>query len=100
MDAILSATIIPAKFFNMEDRLGTIEPGKLADMALLTENPPHDISNIRKIDAVVFNGRLLDRSQLIKSPAEVEGQIAQSLDSRRDEVKNKLKKNNRASYAY
>jgi len=40
--------------------MGTIEPGKLADMVLLYANPLDDIRNTRKISVVVLRGRLLN----------------------------------------
>ncbi|MEW6212251.1 MAG: amidohydrolase family protein, partial [Acidobacteriota bacterium] len=62
LEAIQSATLIPAEFFNMRDQLGSIEKGKLADMVLLDANPMDEIANTRKIAAVVVNGRLITRS--------------------------------------
>jgi imidazolonepropionase-like amidohydrolase len=62
--ALQAATVHPAKFMKREKDLGTIEEGKLADLVLLDANPLEDIANVRKIDAVVANGRLLTRSDL------------------------------------
>src|SRR5204862_551802 len=70
MEALKAATINSARFFGMEKSLGTIEPGKLADLVLLDANPLQDIRNTQKIDAVVVNGRLLDRKELDKLLAE------------------------------
>lgn len=81
MDALLSATIIPAKFFGMENQLGTIEKGKLADMILLSANPLEGIANIEKIDGVILNGKWLDRSKLNKIKVEVEKRVAQTYKS-------------------
>ena len=78
MDALLTATIIPAKFFKMEDRLGTIEKGKLADLVLLSADPLQDIGNTQRITGVMVNGRWLDREALDKILFHVEKQIAQS----------------------
>ncbi len=75
MDAILSATIMPAKFFKMEDRLGTIQAGKFADMVLLNADPLKDISNIDRIEGVMLRGKWLDRAALDKSLANVEKRI-------------------------
>jgi imidazolonepropionase-like amidohydrolase len=64
MEALQTATLNPVKFLGMDDRLGTIEKGKLADVLLLDANPLDDISNTEKIAAVVVNGRYLSRSDL------------------------------------
>jgi hypothetical protein len=63
-EALRTATINPALFLNRQKELGTVEVGKLADLVLLDANPLQDISNTRKINAVVANGRLLTRKDL------------------------------------
>jgi len=62
--ALRTATLEPAKLFHKEATLGTIGPGKEADLVLLTANPLQDISNTLKIDAVMVKGLLLGRGQL------------------------------------
>jgi hypothetical protein len=64
LEALQTATIHPAEFLGWADTLGTIEPGKLADLALLEADPLEDIRNTRRITAVVVNGRLLERDGL------------------------------------
>jgi adenine deaminase len=44
--------------------LGTIAPGKEADLVVLDANPLEDIANLKRIRAVVVRGRLLDRAAL------------------------------------
>jgi imidazolonepropionase-like amidohydrolase len=44
--------------------MGTIAPGKLADLVLLDANPTEDIRNLRKISGVVANGKFYDRADL------------------------------------
>ncbi len=63
-EALATATTLPAKFLEMEDRLGSVEPGKLADLVLLDANPLEEIGNTRKIFAVVANGRFFSRADL------------------------------------
>jgi imidazolonepropionase-like amidohydrolase len=63
-EALETATTHPARFLGMEDRLGSVERGKIADLVLLDANPLDDIRNTRKIRAVVANGRLFTRSDL------------------------------------
>lgn len=62
--ALQAATINAARAMQMDDRLGTVEVGKLADLVLLDANPLADITNVRRVNAVVANGRLLDRARL------------------------------------
>ena len=64
IDVLRTATIHPARFFDMQDTLGTIDVGKLADLILLEANPLLDISNTRRINAVVLNGQYFDKSAL------------------------------------
>ncbi len=66
MEALQTATLNPAKFLGMDDRLGTLEKGKLADFVLLDANPLDDIRNTQKIAAVILNGRYLSRADLDK----------------------------------
>lgn len=65
-EALQTATVNPAKYLGMENSLGTIERGKFADLVLLDANPLADISNTRRINAVVANGRYLSREILDK----------------------------------
>jgi|SRR5246127_1251434 len=66
MEALQTATLNPAKFLGMDDRLGTIEKDRIADLVLLNANPLDDISNTQKIAAVIVNGRYLSRADLDK----------------------------------
>jgi len=64
IEALRSATVRPAEFFGMQDEIGTIEVGRLADLVLLENNPLDDITNTRSVQAVVTRGQYLDRDQL------------------------------------
>jgi len=64
LEALRTATLNPARVLKMADSLGTIEPGKLADLVLLDANPLEDIRNTQKIRAVVADGRLYRRADL------------------------------------
>ncbi len=64
LGALQAATLNPARVLGLADSLGTIEPGKLADLVLLDANPLEDIRNTQKIRAVVADGRLYRRADL------------------------------------
>ena len=72
IDALRTATINPARYLQRENDLGTIDKGKLADMVLLDANPLDDIRNTRKINSVIFNGRLFDHQALAQLLSDVE----------------------------
>lgn len=64
LDALRTATLNPARYLGATDSLGTVAPGKVADLVLLDANPLENIRNTTRIHAVVLNGRYLDRSAL------------------------------------
>ena len=64
LDAITIGTLNAAKYLAREDELGTIEPGKLADMVLLEANPLDDIRNTQRIARVFKGGVEIDRDAL------------------------------------
>ncbi len=51
-------------FLGQEDDLGSIEPGKHADMVLLDADPLADISNVARISAVFKGGQRVDLGAL------------------------------------
>jgi imidazolonepropionase-like amidohydrolase len=63
-DALLAATRDPAGALDLEDEIGTVQPGLVADLLLLRADPLADIENTRAIEAVVLRGRLLERAEL------------------------------------
>jgi imidazolonepropionase-like amidohydrolase len=86
LEALQTATLNPARFFRVEDQLGTIEKDKLADLVLLKANPLDNIANTQKIAAVIANGHHFSSKDLQKMLAGVEAaahdQLAAIHDSR------------------
>jgi len=56
MQALVAATGTAARFLRAADQLGTLEPGRWADLVVLNGNPLDDITNTRKIDSVWIAG--------------------------------------------
>src|SRR5579872_5921146 len=72
LEALQTATLNPARFLGIEDQVGTIEKGKMADLVLLDANPLDAIRNTQKIAGVIVNGRYFSRADLDKMLAGVE----------------------------
>jgi len=81
LEALQAATINPAKMLRGTDSLGTVAPGKLADLVLLDADPLADITNTTMIRAVVANGRYFDRAALDSLLAEVRVARAKEVQS-------------------
>jgi len=64
VDVLRMATIVPARFCGVDDRLGTVEVGKTASLLLVRSDPLTDIRHVGEIEAVVLRGRVLDGAEL------------------------------------
>ncbi len=64
MQVIVAATRTGALALRRLDELGTVEPGKRADLLLLDANPTEDVRNLRKIDRIMLDGEWVDRDGL------------------------------------
>ena len=64
-DLLVAATRTGAEFLG-QDTIGTVEPGKTADLVIVDGDPLEDITNTRNISAVIQNGQIIDREQLLR----------------------------------
>lgn len=72
-DALRAATVLGARIIGLEQDLGTIEPGKMADLVILDADPLEDIRNSTAIRYVVKNGVVYSGetlSELLPEPRE------------------------------
>ncbi|MEX0691295.1 MAG: amidohydrolase family protein [Gemmatimonadales bacterium] len=58
------ATLLGARAIGLDEQLGSIEPGKLADLVILSANPLENIRNTTAIRYVVLNGRVYEGDML------------------------------------
>lgn len=66
MQALMAATHTAAAYLGALDRLGTIEPGKLADILIVEGDPTKDIATTRRIIRVIKGGQEIDRTSLFR----------------------------------
>jgi imidazolonepropionase-like amidohydrolase len=60
MQAIVAGTLDAARSVTVDDRLGTVEAGKLADLLVLREDPTEDITAVQtSLDRIMLNGRFV-----------------------------------------
>ena len=59
MQAIRSATVVTAQMLGLSDDLGTLTPGKIADLIAVSGNPLEDITELERVRTVIRDGRLI-----------------------------------------
>lgn len=70
LEVLELATLGAAEALGIDRSLGTLEPGKLADLVILDANPLEDIANTRTIWRVLKDGWLFDPADLQSGPVE------------------------------
>ncbi len=75
MDALRVATIIGAEAIGLDGDLGSLEPGKLADIVILDKNPLDDLRNTNTVSHVIKNGKVYEAGTLnVTWPTEIEAE--------------------------
>ena len=64
LQAIRTATYNAAQIMHAEQEWGSLQVGRLADVVIVGGNPAARISDTRKIETVIMNGKILDRAGL------------------------------------
>lgn len=64
MQAIRAATLNGAQYVGLDDDIGSLEVGKLADLIVMGKNPLENIRNSESITYVMLNGRLYDAATM------------------------------------
>ena len=63
-EALRAGTLNGAWYIGMDDQIGSIEPGKLADLAILDKNPLENLRDSESVSMVMVNGRLYDAATM------------------------------------
>ena len=63
MEAIVAATRVNARILGLADDLGTVEPGKIADIVVLRGDPRFSITELNEPELVVKDGKVYRRDQ-------------------------------------
>ena len=58
MEALKTATITNARVLEMQDQVGSIAPGKLADIIAVDENPGTNVATLMKVTFVMKDGKV------------------------------------------
>jgi imidazolonepropionase-like amidohydrolase len=69
LDVIRALTITAAAMLGWDDRIGSIEPGKYADMIAVAGNPIADITELERVQLVIRNGQVIRNDLVSRSDA-------------------------------
>jgi hypothetical protein len=64
IEALRTATLNPARYFNATDSLGTVAAGRAADLVVLRGDPLADVGEVGSVELVVSRGRVMPRTEL------------------------------------
>jgi imidazolonepropionase-like amidohydrolase len=66
--ALQAATLTNAQLLDMGDKLGSLTPGKLADIVVVKGEPDHALDDLRKVDLVIKDGRVWVQGGQLRIP--------------------------------
>ena len=70
-EALVAATKTNAEILDMSDKLGTLEPGKLADVAVFEGKPDQNLDDLAKVDIVIRDGHLVVKGGQVVIPRHI-----------------------------
>lgn len=73
-DAVRAATLVAARALKADDRMGTLAPGKLANLVIVARNPLEDIKALREVVLTIKRGRAYPRTDYRQPDAKILGE--------------------------
>jgi len=70
-EALAAATKTNSEILDMSDKLGTLEPGKLADIAVFRGRPDENLDDLANVDIVIRDGRLVVKGGEVVVPRHI-----------------------------
>ena len=70
-EALIAATRTNAALLDMADKLGTLEPGKLADVIVVNGRPDQSLDDLAKVDVVIKGGYVVVKDGVVQVPRHV-----------------------------
>ena len=65
MEALVISTHNGAKLLGVADQIGTLEPGKFADVIVVDEDPLENLAALRNVHLVFLGGELVTRNEVV-----------------------------------
>ncbi|KOX19350.1 hypothetical protein ADK67_33515 [Saccharothrix sp. NRRL B-16348] len=81
LQALRAATVEPARMLGLDDVLGTVTPGKFADLVVLDADPLADIRNTTRIHTVLTRGRVISPDHRARMLADIAAAAAEPTTS-------------------
>jgi imidazolonepropionase-like amidohydrolase len=70
-EALVAATKTGAEILDLDDKLGTLEPGKLADVLVVNGQPDSNLDDLAKVDVVIRDGYILVQGGQVVVPRHI-----------------------------
>ena len=74
--ALASATILPASYFGLGNKMGSVNVGKKADLILLGANPLTNIEHTQNIKVLIFDGAIYNQEDIKQQKQYVENNVS------------------------
>jgi imidazolonepropionase-like amidohydrolase len=68
VEVLRTATMVSADAMGVGADLGSVEPGKLADMVIIAGDPLTNIKDLRRVRRVIKDGNVYDLDALLRRP--------------------------------